>query len=166
MKLSEFLVPEAIITDLVATTKEAAIREIVRNVQNAGHLAHVDTEVLIQAFMKREELGSTAVGHDVAVPHKGHPLVKRTFGTIALSRQGVEFDSLDSNPVDIIVLLIHDPEDYSGRLARPGGINDAIGSVAPYLKDERFLDRVRACWTRQEVVELIAEVDHGRSSDS
>jgi PTS system fructose-specific IIA component/PTS system nitrogen regulatory IIA component len=166
MKLLEFLVPEAIIVDLVANTKEAAIREIVRSVQDAGHLAGVDTEVLTEAFMKREALGSTAVGLGVAVPHGGYPAVKRTFGTIALSRQGVEFNSLDGKPVDIIVLLIHDPEDYSGKPAKPGGINDAIGSVAPYLKDERFLDRLRRCRTREEVVESIAEVDHGRSSNS
>ena len=75
MKLSDFLVPEAIITDLVATTKEAAIREIVRSVEDAGHLARVDTEALIEAFMKREELGSTGIGHGVAVPHGGHPVV-------------------------------------------------------------------------------------------
>ena len=54
MKLSEFLLPDAIITDLEATTKEAAIREIVRSVQDAGHLAAVDTEVLTEAFVKRE----------------------------------------------------------------------------------------------------------------
>jgi PTS system fructose-specific IIA component/PTS system nitrogen regulatory IIA component len=163
MKLLEFLLPEAIITDLTATTKEAAIREIVRSVEEAGHLAGADTEVLTEAFMKREALGSTAVGLGVAVPHGGYPSVDRTFGTIALSRQGVEFNSLDGKPVDIIVLLIHDPEDYSGRPAKPGGINDALGSVAPYLKDDRFLDRLRRCRTREEVVDLIVETDQEAS---
>ena len=166
MKLSEFLLPDAIITDLEATTKEAAIREIVRSVQDAGHLAAVDTEVLTEAFVKREALGSTAVGLGVAVPHGGHPAVKHTFGTIALSCQGVEFNSLDGKPVDIFVLLIHDPEDYSGKPVKYGGINDAIRSLVPYFQDVRFLDRLRACRTREEVVDMIVEADQEASRDT
>jgi PTS system fructose-specific IIA component/PTS system nitrogen regulatory IIA component len=159
MKLSEFLVPEAIITDLAATTKEAAIREIVRSVQGAGHLAGVDAEVLTEAFMKRVELGSTGIGYGVAVPHGGHAAVDRAFGTIALSRQGVEFNSLDGKPVDIIVLICHEHDAFAGKPVNTSRLYDFFYSVAPYLKDERFLDRLRACRTREEVVDFLGECD-------
>ena len=62
MKLADYLVREAIVTDLLATTKEEAIREIVRSLQNAGYVAGVDTETLVKSFLEREELGSTAIG--------------------------------------------------------------------------------------------------------
>jgi nitrogen PTS system EIIA component len=159
MKLSELLVREAIITDLLATTKEGAIREIVRSVQDAGHLAVVDTETLTGAFLKREELCSTAIGLGVAVPHGGHPAVDRVFGTIALSRPGVEFNSSDGKPVDIFVLLFHKPDEFSGKPIKPGGVYDAFESLKPYVEDVRLLDRLRQCRTREEVFELIVEGD-------
>jgi nitrogen PTS system EIIA component len=163
MKLSGFLVPEAVITDLVATTKEAAIREIVRSVQDAGHLAEVDTEALTTSFLEREQLGSTGIGLGVAVPHGGHAAVDRAFGTIALSRQGVEFDSHDGKLVDIIVLLFHEPDALAGKPVNTSRLYDAFHSLAPQLNDERFRDRLRSCRTRQEVVDLIAETDQEAS---
>lgn len=166
MKLSEFLVREAIITDLLATTKEGAIREIVRSVQDAGHLAEVDTETLTGAFLEREELGSTAIGLGVALPHGGHPAVDHVFGTIALSRRGVEFNSFDGKPVDIFVLLFHSPDDFSGKPIKPGdgGIYDAFRGLKPYVEDVRFLDRLRECRTREGVFDLIVEGDREDAS--
>ena len=87
MQLSDFLMREAIITDLLATTREDAIREIVRSVQDASRLVEVDTETLTGAFLEREQLCSTAIGLGVALPHGGHHAVDRVFGTIALSPQ-------------------------------------------------------------------------------
>ena len=84
MNPSDVLVREAIIPDLIATTAERAITEIIRSVQNAGHLAEVDTATMAGSFLEREKLGSTAIGKAVAVPHGGHPAVDRVFGTVAI----------------------------------------------------------------------------------
>jgi nitrogen PTS system EIIA component len=166
MKPSEFLVREAIITDLLATTRDGAIREIVRSVQDAGHLAGVDTETLTGAFLEREELASTAIGLGVAVPHGGHRAVDHVFGTIALSRRGVEFNSFDGKPVDIFVLLFHSPDDFSGKPIKPYDdcIYNAIKSLVPYLEDVHFLDRLRQCRTREDVFDLIVESDREDAS--
>ena len=88
MKLLDFLLPEAFITDLRSTTKEEAIREIIRSVQDAGYLTDIDTQTLTNSFMEREALGSTGIGKGLAIPHGGHPVVKHPFGTVALSRGG------------------------------------------------------------------------------
>src|SRR5262245_40040963 len=119
MQLSDFLMREAIITDLLATTREDAIREIVRSVQDAGRLVEVDTETLTGAFLEREQRCSTAIGLGVALPHGGHPAVDRVFGTIALSRAGVQFNSSDGKPVDILVLLFHTPDQFKGQGTKP-----------------------------------------------
>src|SRR4051812_16814665 len=88
MKLSDFVVREAILVDLQATGKEEAIREIVRSLNHAGRLAEGDLESVTRAILGREELGSTGIGQGVAVPHTRHPTVSRLIGTVALSRRG------------------------------------------------------------------------------
>jgi mannitol/fructose-specific phosphotransferase system IIA component (Ntr-type) len=158
MKLLDFLVPEAIITDLHATAKEEAIREIVRSVQDAGHLVDVDTQILTDSFMKREALASTGF-KGFACPHGGHKAVDRPFGTVALSHSGVAFDAADGNPVHIIVLLFHAPDQFSGRPVKPGDIYDAFHAIAKLLKDDSRIDRLRQCGTRAEVVDVLADLD-------
>src|ERR1700751_4819406 len=109
MKLSDFVVREAILVDLQATGKEEAIREIVRSLNHAGRLAEADQESVTRAILGREELGSTGIGQGVAVPHTRHPTVNRLIGTVALSKRGVDFAALDGDPVDILFLLISPP---------------------------------------------------------
>ena len=159
MKLTDLLVREAIVADLQATTKEEAIREVVRSMQGAGHFADEDPEVLTRAFLEREGLGSTAIGRGVAVPHAGHPAADPSIGTVALSRRGVEFDAIDGKPVDVIVALFHPPIPPRGQGARPGDMLDAIKSLVPWIQDDNFLGRLRRCRTREEVFDLLVEAD-------
>jgi PTS system fructose-specific IIA component/PTS system nitrogen regulatory IIA component len=159
MRLAEFLIPDAVITDLVATTKEAAIREIVRNVQDAGYLAKEDTEELVRAFMRREGLGATGIGKGVGCPHGGHPAVDRVFGTIALSRSGVAFDAYDGEPVHVIFLLFHTPDQFARGPIKPGDIYEAFQAIARLLKNDRLLDHLRWCHSREKVMDVIAESD-------
>ena len=105
MKLSDFVVREAILVDLQATSKEAAIREIVGSLATSGRLDAADTDGVARAILNREELGSTGIGQGVAVPHTRHPKADRLIGTVAISRRGVDFAALDGEPVDIFFLL-------------------------------------------------------------
>jgi len=154
MKLSDFVVREAILTDLQATGKEEAIREMVRSLNHAGCIAEGDIEGVSRAILGREELGSTGIGQGVAVPHTRHPTVNRLVGTVALSRQGVDFAALDSEPVDIFFLLISPPN-------QPGDHLRALENISRHLKDERFVSFLRQAQTRENVVELIEESDQG-----
>ena len=159
MELADFLVPEAIVTDLLATSKEEAIREIVRSLQNAGYVADADTEALVKSFVKREELGATAIGKGVACPHGGHEAVDHVFGTIALSRPGVEFNALDGKPVHVIILLFHTPDQFVGGTIKPGDPGDiytAFVGISKHLQDDGLLARLRECETREDVFHLIA----------
>jgi mannitol/fructose-specific phosphotransferase system IIA component (Ntr-type) len=154
MKLSDFVVREAILVDLQATAKEEAIREIVRSLCQAGRLAETDLDSVSRAILGREELGSTGIGMGVAVPHTRHPTVSRLVGTVALSRRGVDFAALDGEPVDIFFLLISPPN-------QPGDHLRALENISRHLKDERFVSFLRRAKTREAVVELLDEADQG-----
>jgi mannitol/fructose-specific phosphotransferase system IIA component (Ntr-type) len=152
MKLSDFVVREAILVDLKATGKEEAIREIVTSLRNAGQVAESDLEGVIRAILVREELGSTGIGQGVAVPHTRHPTVQRLVGTVALSRKGLDFAALDGDPVDIFFLLISPP-------SQPGDHLRALENISRHLKDERFVSFLRQAKTREAVIELLDEAD-------
>jgi len=154
MKLSDFVVREAILVDLKATGKEEAIREIVRSLLDPGKLAEADLEGVARAILNREELGSTGIGQGVAVPHTRHPKVDRLIGTVALSKQGVDFAALDGEPVDILFLLVSPPN-------QPGDHLRALENISRHLKDERFVNFLRQSKTREQVVELLDEADQG-----
>lgn len=155
MKLSDFVVTDAIVVDLVATTKEEAIREIVASLQGAGRIAASDQESVIRAIMNREELGSTGIGQGVAVPHTRHPTVDRLIGTVALSRGGVEFAALDGERVDILFLLVSPPN-------QPGDHLRALENISRHLKNERFVKFLRQARVREAVVAVLEEADLGK----
>ena len=153
MRMSDFVVREAIIPDLAAVTKEGVIREMVEGLRAAGQFRGSDLEDVVKAILKRELLGSTGIGRGVAIPHTKHPGVERLIGTIAVSRTGVPFDSLDGEPVYVFVLLIS-PQD------RPGDHLRALENVSRCLRDDGFVRSLRAATTREEIVALLEISNH------
>ena len=154
MKLSDFVVREAILVDLQATSKEAAIREIVGSLATAGRLDAADTDGVARAILNREELGSTGIGQGVAVPHTRHPKADRLIGTVAISRSGVDFAALDGDPVDIFFLLVSPPN-------QPGDHLRALENISRHLKDDKFVSFLRQAKTREQVIEILDEADQG-----
>ena len=151
IKLADFVVHEAIICDLRARSKEEAVREMVDAFHAAGCVGEADREDVIQAILRREQLGTT--GYDgVAMPEARHPAVARMVGTIALSRGGVEFDAMNGGPVHILFLVVSPPN-------RPGDFLRAEEIIAWLLRNDDFRDRLRRAGTREEVVGLLAESD-------
>src|SRR5262245_52716495 len=103
MKILDILAPEAIIPEMRATTKAAALEELA-GVLASRHPA-IDGARLVQVLTDREALGSTAIGEGIAIPHGklgGVPSVVAAFGR---SPQGIPFDSLDGNPTHLFFLL-------------------------------------------------------------
>ncbi len=154
MKLLDFVVREAIIVDLQASGKEAAIREMVGSLHRVGRLAEQDMESVIRLILGREELGSTGIGQGVAVPHTRHPTLQGLIGTVALSRHGVDFAALDGEPVDIFFLLVS-PHNQPGAHLR------ALENISRHLKDERFVSFLRQARSREGVIEILEEADRG-----
>jgi PTS system fructose-specific IIA component/PTS system nitrogen regulatory IIA component len=148
--MSDFVVREAIVPDLKAATKEGVVREIVESLRTAGYFRSNDPEEIIKAILKREQLGSTGIGRGVAIPHSKHTSVDRLIGTVAVSKTGIPFDSVDGEPVHVLVLLIS-PQD------RPGDHLRALENVARSMRDDGFVRSLRNCPTREAIWELLGE---------
>lgn len=157
MRLSEFVVREAIITDLAASDKPSAIRAMVDGLAASGSIKESEKESIIAAIMKREELGSTGIGKGVAVPHTKHPSVDKLVATIALSSSGVDFASLDGEDVFILFLLVSPPD-------RPGDHLRALENISRHLRNDSFCKFLRQSSSPQAVVELLEEADSNQLS--
>ena len=153
MKFSDFVATDAIRSRIEARTKEGVIREMVQALVDAGRIAAGDLEGIVKAIMKREDLGSTGIGRGVAVPHTKHPSVDRLVGTVAVSRKGIEFESLDGEPVQLFFLLVSPPD-------RPGDHLRALENISRQLRDDEFCRRLKAAQTPAEIEHLLEEADH------
>ncbi len=153
MRMSDFVVREAIVADLPAANKEGVIRAMVESLRAAGQFRGADLDDIIRAILKREFLGSTGIGRGVAIPHTKHNSVERLIGTVAISHKGIAFDSLDGEPVHVFVLLIS-PQD------RPGDHLRALENVSRSLRDDNFVRALRGATTREEIIALLDRAEH------
>lgn len=155
MKLSDFVVREAILTDIKNATKESAIRAMVESLGAHGSIKPAEQEGIIAAILKREELGSTGIGKGVAVPHTKHSSVDKLVATIALSKEGVEFASLDGGKVHILFLLVSPPD-------RPGDHLRALENISRHLRNDNFCNFLKQADSAAAVVELLEEADNNQ----
>lgn len=152
MKLTDFVVPGAIIPNLQVTNKEAAIRGMVDSLVQTSNIKPDDAEGIVAAILKREELGSTGIGRGVAVPHTKHASVDHLIATVAIAPVGVDFASLDGEDVYILFLLVSPPD-------RPGDHLRALENISRHLRNDNFCNFLRQCKDAASVLELLEEAD-------
>jgi mannitol/fructose-specific phosphotransferase system IIA component (Ntr-type) len=152
MRMSDFVIREAILPRLTASSKEDVVRQMVEALRVSGHLKSGETESIIEAILKREQLGSTGIGRGVAIPHAKHESVERLLGSIAIAPEGVDFDSLDNEPVHIFILLMS-PKD------RPGEHLRALENVTRHLRDDSFCRFLKQAATREAIWDLLTQAE-------
>ena len=155
MKLRDFIVSEAIVSDLKATDRDGALRELVTSLATAGAIANESVDEVVAALIKREQNGSTGFGKGVAVPHVKHTGITKMVGTIGRSAGGLDFAALDHQPVYSIVLLLS-PEN------QPQQHLQAMNIVFSNLQKDMFRRFLRQSATQQAIVELLDEADQGK----
>jgi PTS system nitrogen regulatory IIA component len=150
MKITDILVREASILDLKSTTKDDLLVEM------AGALASVETALepgmLVRILREREALQSTGIGEGVAIPHgKVHGL-GRLVATFARSKGGVDFDSIDGQPTQLLFLLIV-PEQSGGQHLK------ALARISRFFRDASFREKLLAANDLDEIFRAIEEED-------
>lgn len=155
MKFADFVSRDAIRAELTADDKEGVIREMVQSLLDAGKIEADEQESIVKAILKREELGSTGIGRGVAVPHTKHPSVDRLVGTVAISSEGVNFNSLDGEKVQLLFLLISPPD-------RPGDHLRALENISRQLRDDTFCRFLKKARSAEEIQQLLDEADNNQ----
>jgi mannitol/fructose-specific phosphotransferase system IIA component (Ntr-type) len=155
MKFADFISRKAIRAQLSAVDKESAIREMVLALLEAGEVAADQADSIVKAIMKREALGSTGIGRGVAVPHTKHPSVDRLMGTVAVSKMGVDFASLDGEVVHLFFLLISPPD-------RPGDHLRALENISRQLRNDTFCRFLKQANTAEDILQLLDEADNNQ----
>ncbi len=150
MKIMDFLCPEAITIDLKSQDKKSAITELVDMMRKAGRIKN--TSEIVEIVMEREKLGSTGIGQGVAIPHGKTDAVSVQIGALGISQKGVEFNSLDGEPVYIIFLLVG-PAEVAGQHLK------ALSRISRLFKDKFFRQALREGATVEEVVKIIQQED-------
>jgi len=146
--MKNFLVRDALVPSLVATTKEGAIRELVTALQRAGYFKPHEVDPVVAEILRREGLGSTGIGRGVAIPHSRHEGLPRLVGTLGLSRAGIPFDSIDGQDVRLVFLLVSRPD-------QPGPHLHALETIVRVSESDEFLNRLLAAATRDDMWALI-----------
>ena len=113
----DFIIREATVPELAATTKDDALREIVAALVKAGTVRADAQEGLVAALLKREQLGTTGIGNGVAVPHAKHEAVNRVVGNVDWSSRGIDFAAIDRQPVHLMILVVF-PPNHAGAYLR------------------------------------------------
>ncbi|MDR1244793.1 MAG: PTS sugar transporter subunit IIA [Endomicrobium sp.] len=150
MKIMDFLSQDAIIVDLKATDKKSAIVELAEVLKNTKKIKNSDD--IINIVLERERLGSTGIGQGVALPHGKTDLLQEQIGVLGISRKGIEFNSLDGEPVHIIFLLVG-PVEVAGQHLK------ALSRISRLFKDKFLRQAIKEAKTTQEVIKLIQQED-------
>ena len=152
MQIMDFLSKKAIITELKSSKKEDVLKEMVDALINSGDIEKRHRNKLIDALMARESLGSTAIGQGIAIPHAQSDCVDKLVAAFALTKKGVDFDSLDGELAYIFFLLIA-PQDSAGPHLK------ALARISRLLKDKYFRDTLRSCTDDKSVIKAISQED-------
>lgn len=155
MKLSDFVVSDAIVPQLQATGRDEAVAELVDALIASKAVAKNLREELIKEVLQREKKGSTGFGKGVAVPHVKHDKIKKVIAAVAVSHRGVDFNALDREPVYCLFLLAS-PKD------KPDEHLQAMENLFNHLQNEMFRKFLRQAQTQEAVADVLAEADAGQ----
>ena len=134
MDLSDLIAPEAVFASLKATSKKQAL-QVLSN--KAADLTGFSERDIFTTLLERERLGSTGVGHGVAIPHAKLPGLERVVGLFARTNTPLDFEALDEQPVDLLFVLLAPEGSGADHLK-------ALARIARVLRDEVLADKIRS----------------------
>ena len=150
MKIVDYLKETDILPDLQATSREEVLREMVEHLFNAGKIR--DANELVQILLDREMLGSTGIGHGVAIPHGRLAGLNEILLVFGRSEKGIDFEAHDDKPVNLFFLLVA-PEDSAGLHLK------ALARISRILKNPECRAALLNTRDREALFRTIREED-------
>ena len=149
MKLSETITPKRINPNLAATTRDGILEELVRLL----HLKPPARKALVKTLQAREELGSTAVGNGVAIPHCRSMVVGKMLVSVGRALRGVNFNSAGRKRTKLFFLIVAPP------VGDPGEYLIVLGSIAQAARLLAEDKRVKTVKTARQFINLVEELE-------
>jgi mannitol/fructose-specific phosphotransferase system IIA component (Ntr-type) len=148
--LSEIFSVKAVLPDLVGQSKTEVLAEMIAYAVSGGALPKGRRAQAIVALEEREERGSTGLGRGIAIPHAKLPGLRRHAGLVARSHHGVDFRSIDGEPVHVLVMLVSPQSRLEEHLSM-------LRWISGIARDADFASFIRQARTAQEILDVLLE---------
>ena len=149
MKIAKLLMRDMVLLDLKCREREDALREMVAFLKSKNRISR--EKELYERLLQRERLGSTAIGEGVAIPHCKLKGVKDPLVMLAISREGVDFESRDGQPSHLFFLVVSSPDKPSLNL-------QILAAIAHLVrKAEALIKRVLSAGSIDVVLDIIVD---------
>lgn len=148
MNILEYLDKDSIILGLKPKNKKTIIAMMLDHLVDKKKIAKDSKREILKAILQREEMGSTAIGNHIALPHARINSVKDVVICVGLSREGLDFDSLDQEPVNIIALLLSNRKEAGLHLK-------VLAFLARMLRDKYLVQGLKSVKDEAEALELL-----------
>lgn len=152
VRLAEVFSRDLVVLGLNQGTKQGAIADLVRRLVDAERVEAANESALVRLIIAREEMGSTALGNGIAMPHCRTSMVEQFVGVVAIDAKGIEFGALDRQPVHLVFLLL-------GPLDQREQYFDILGRISRLRQDKTIRTQLRGCRSTSDVVGILEEID-------
>lgn len=146
MVVSDYLNEKFCLLDLQAVDKEGVIKEIAEVLSTTGKI--IDQKVFIDDVLEREDLGSTGIGNNIAIPHARTKAIKGFTIGFGRSTSGIDFNALDGEKVKLVFLMGADPEELNLYLR-------ILAELSKLLMNNSFREALISAGTAKEVIEIV-----------
>jgi len=146
MQLDNLLSQDRVICQIQASSKKRALETMCE--QLALGQDSLDASLIFSCMLERERLGSTGVGHGVAIPHSRMEGVEKALVAVATLSEGIDYDSIDDQPVDILFALLVPQECTEEHL-------QILASAAEMFSNESFTHLIRKAESSEKVYQLL-----------
>ena len=148
MPLTDLVAPTAVMPALKVISKKQALQELAAK---AAELTGQPDRAILDVLIQREKLGSTGIGHGIAIPHGKLPKLDQLFGLFARLDRPIDFEALDRQPVDLIFLLLA-PEGAGADHLK------ALARIARLLRDTEIARKLRNSRDQEALYSVLALV--------
>jgi mannitol/fructose-specific phosphotransferase system IIA component (Ntr-type) len=153
MDLADILTREQILTELQASDRWQAIDELINNLVATGKIKREHHDAISAVVKKRESSMSTGIGFGIGIPHASTDLINEVVGALGRSRQGVNFDALDNQPVNLVMLFLVPQGQFQKHL-------HTLANIAKLLHRADFRQALEQAPDAEAMLRIIQE--HGK----
>jgi nitrogen PTS system EIIA component len=151
MQISDILAPQAVFQRVKAPTKKKLITDVAGF---AASLAGLDADKVFEALWQREKLGSTGMGHGIAIPHARLSKLDKIIGLFVHLEDPIDFEAIDSAPVDLVFALLTPADAGADHLK-------ALARISRLMRSVAVCEKLRAANDRSQIYALLTEPTAG-----